>query len=370
MGLFGSKPKDSFIDRVKYDGPADTLVWRWPYDNLSWATRVIVNQSQEAIFYKGGASLDVLGPGTHSLSTGNIPLLEKLINIPYGNQTPFTAEIYYVNKSKILDGKWGTPTPMKIRDPETRLTLSMRAFGQFGVQIKNSQKFVSEIVGTVESFTKDDLTDYFKGIILTKAQDRIAEVLVKENIPFDEVSAYLDDISKELQPMMEKEFEVFGVKVVNFLLTAITPVEDETYKKMQEIKVKRAEMDLLGDDRYRTVRGFDVMEEAAGNEGSAGGAMGMGMGMGMGVPMGNMMGNMMSNNMPQTPQQKSSQPAAAPAGGVVQCGKCHATIAPNVKFCGNCGEKVEAQVQKSFCGNCGKEGKPSEKFCSSCGNKF
>jgi membrane protease subunit (stomatin/prohibitin family) len=96
----------NIIDRVKYDGPSDVFAWRWPHDGLVWGTQVIVNQSQQAVFYKDGKTLDVLDPGRHTLKTANIPLLEHIINIPFGNETPFAAEIYFVNNAVNLDLKW------------------------------------------------------------------------------------------------------------------------------------------------------------------------------------------------------------------------------------------------------------------------
>ncbi|MDE2509662.1 MAG: SPFH domain-containing protein, partial [Elusimicrobia bacterium] len=172
----------AIIDRVKYDGPANVLVWRYPPDNLSWGTQVIVNQSQEAIFFQGGAALDVLGPGTHTLRTANIPLLRKLIAAPFGGETPFAAEVYYVNKAVNLDVKWGTNNPIPILDPKYNVFLPVRAFGQFGIQVADSRSFVVQLSATSPQFTADQLSNYFRGVLLTKAKDYIAETIVKRRI--------------------------------------------------------------------------------------------------------------------------------------------------------------------------------------------
>jgi membrane protease subunit (stomatin/prohibitin family) len=100
----------AMFDVVKHEGPNDVLVWKWPGDQISWGSVVIVNQTQEAIFYKNGQALDVLGPGKHQLETENIPLLKTFVNIPFGNRTPFPAEVYFVDKATLLDVKWGTPS--------------------------------------------------------------------------------------------------------------------------------------------------------------------------------------------------------------------------------------------------------------------
>ncbi|MEE8424354.1 MAG: SPFH domain-containing protein, partial [Elusimicrobiota bacterium] len=184
----------AIIDRVKYDGPGDVLVWRHPPDDLTWGTQVIVNQAQEAIFFKGGQALDVLGPGTHTLKSANIPLLRGLIKAPFGGNTPFAAEIYYINKATNLDVKWGTKSPIPILDPKYNIFLPVRAFGQFGVRIGDSRKFVVQLTGTQKQFTITALQDYFRGIILTKAKDYIAETIIRKKINLLEISAYLDDL--------------------------------------------------------------------------------------------------------------------------------------------------------------------------------
>jgi membrane protease subunit (stomatin/prohibitin family) len=120
----------AIIDRVKYDGPGDVFVWRWPGDALVWGTQVIVNQAQEALFLKDGKVLDVLGPGVHTLKTANIPILKHLVNIPFGDETPFAAEIYYINKAVNMALKWGTREPIPVQEPQFQLFVPVRAFGQ------------------------------------------------------------------------------------------------------------------------------------------------------------------------------------------------------------------------------------------------
>ena len=151
----------SIIDRVKFDGPASVLVWRHPPDDLTWGTQVIVNQAQEAVFFSGGQALDVLGPGTHTLKTANIPLLRGLIKAPFGGQTPFAAEVYYVNKAVNLDVKWGTANPIPVLDPKFNVFLPVRAFGQFGVQVADTRSFVVQLSGTLNEFTVENLSNYF-----------------------------------------------------------------------------------------------------------------------------------------------------------------------------------------------------------------
>ena len=130
--------------------------------------RLIVNQGQEALFFKGGEALDLFGPGTHTLSTGNLPILDKLVNLPFGGKTPFSAEVYYINKTANLDMKWGTSTPIPLEDPKYGLILNVGARGQYGITIKDSRLFVSKIIGAVPNGTTTNpllVLKYFNGLI-------------------------------------------------------------------------------------------------------------------------------------------------------------------------------------------------------------
>jgi membrane protease subunit (stomatin/prohibitin family) len=328
----------AIIDRVKYDGPANVLVWRYPPDDLSWGTQVIVNQSQEAIFFSGGAAQDVLGPGTHTLRTANIPLLRGIIKAPFGGETPFAAEVYYVNKAVNLDVKWGTNNPIPVLDPKFNVFLPVRAFGQFGIQISDSRAFVTQLSATNPTFTSDQLSNYFRGVLLTKAKDYIAETIVKQKINLLEISAHLEDMSSGIQAKLEGEFAKYGVKLVNFYLNSVdVPEDDDTVVRLKKMLADRAELDILG-DKYQQKRTFDVMEKAAGNEGGGAGAgMSMGMGLGAGMGMGQMMGGAMGQ-MNQSGQAGAA--ASAGAAGAKFCSQCGKPLAGGAKFCAECGAKL------------------------------
>lgn len=327
----------AIIDRVKYDGPANVLVWRYPPDDLSWGTQVIVNQAQEAVFFSGGQALDVLGPGTHTLRTANIPLLRNYIKIPFGGETPFAAEVYYVNRAVNLDVKWGTNNPIPVLDPKFNVFLPVRAFGQFGVQIADSRSFITQLSATSPQFTSDQLSNYFRGVLLTKAKDYIAETIVKQKINLLEISAHLEDMSSGIQTKLEGEFIKYGVKLVNFYLNSVdVPEDDETVVRLKKALSDRAEVDILG-DKYQQKRSFDVLEKAAGNEGGAAGAgLTAGMGLGAGLGMGQMMGQAMGNMNQAAP----GAAGAAGAAGAKFCAQCGKPWSAGAKFCAECGAKA------------------------------
>lgn len=321
----------AIIDRVKYDGPANVLVWRFPADDLSWGTQVIVNQTQEAIFFKGGQALDVLGPGTHTLRTANIPLLRGLIKAPFGGETPFAAEVYYVNKAVNLDVKWGTNSPIPVLDPKFNVFLPVRAFGQFGIQVSDSKAFVANLSATNPQFTTDQLSNYFRGVLLTKAKDYIAETITKSKINLLEIAAHLEEMSGALQGKLATDFATYGVKLVNFYLNSVdVPEDDDTVIRLKKALAEKAEIDILG-DRYQQKRQLDVMEKAAGNEaGGAGMGMGAGLGLGAGMAMGQQMGSAM---------QQGQGSGGSPAGAKF-CSSCGKGLSAGAKFCAECGGKV------------------------------
>ena len=164
----------AILDRIKYDGPQNGSQWlihKCPSEEFVLGSQLIVNQGQEALFFRGGEALDLFGPGTHTLSTGNLPILNKLVNLPFGGKTPFTAEIYYINKTAGLDLKWGTSTPVPIEDPKYGLILNIGARGQYGVSVRDARLFVGRIIGAVPNGATADqmlILRYFNGLINTK----------------------------------------------------------------------------------------------------------------------------------------------------------------------------------------------------------
>ncbi len=371
------------IDRIKYDGYQDGSPWlihKYPSEEFVLGSQLIVNQGQEALFLKGGEALDLFGAGTHTLQTGNLPLLKKLVNLPFGGKTPFTAEIYYINKTSRLDMNWGTANPFQLEDPKYGLILSIRSHGKYGMRIVDSRMFVSELVGAVPNGSTVNyafVASYFSGLLTSTIKTVVSSFMIRQKISFLEVTAYLKELSKECEAEVSKEFERFGVEIVNFFIETISPPKDE-FEKLRNYKEELA----LGNDFYRQRRSFDIMESMAENPGSGGLAnagIGLGMGLGVAPAMGNLFGNI-GGNVDTSASKESVCPhcgAKNPAGqkfcgdcgksivvGVVcpSCGKVNAT---GQKFCGDCGSKLSKK-----CPACGKENDMSQKFCGDCGGKL
>lgn len=163
------------IDVVKWDAPPHEFAFRFPETNLNTKTQLIVSESQEAVFVKEGQFFGPFGPGRHVLDTKNYPFLTALVShLISGGKSPFTAEVWFVQKAIPLDLKWGTSVPIQIEDPQYHIMLPVRAFGQYGLQVENSKKFLAKMVGRVPVFTTETLVSYFRGIIITHVKNCIS----------------------------------------------------------------------------------------------------------------------------------------------------------------------------------------------------
>lgn len=301
----------AIIDRIKFDSPSDdVLVWKFPSEELRLGSQLIVNQSQEALFVKGGKVLDLFGPGTHTLSTSNIPILGKLINLPFGGETPFTAEVWYVNKTVKRDLKWGTKAPIPVIEPKYNFPVNIRSFGQWGIRIQDSRSFLKQIVGSLAGADSTKVYEYFIGEIVQKLSGILAKSFVSGGVSIFEVNTKLDELSSLSMEAITPEFGRFGIEIINFNIERIT-IPDEEVKKFQEIMGKRMEIEQISQAQvgqaYVTMRTFDTLEKAAENSGAAGsmmaGGMGLGLGVGAGMPIGQQMGQAMNIQPTQGPAQ-------------------------------------------------------------------
>ncbi len=303
----------ALIDRVKYDAPDDSIfVWKYPSEDLKIGTQVIVNQGQEVIFVKGGQALDLLEPGTHTLSTGNIPLLNKLINLPFGGDTPFTAEVWYINKTVKRDLKWGTPSPIQIMDSTLGFPVSVRSFGKWGARIENSRSFVSQIVGSQLKADDTKINDYFIGEIIQKLSNIIATAINVNKISILQITSSLNELSKFASELMKKEFERFGLEIVNFNIESINIPEEEMVK-IQNVFEKTLEAKELSKVQiggaFSAIKTFEVLNAAADNQsdggGGVGGFLGAGIGIGAGLPLGSQMGQKLDITGNQSKENKT-----------------------------------------------------------------
>lgn len=359
----------TIVEVVKYNGGPDVFAWKYPSEELGTWTQLIVNESQEAILVKGGKVFDIFCSGRYTLETANIPILNNIINLPFGGKSPFTAEVWYINKGYSLDIKWGTPTPVQIQDPKYGIFAPVRSNGAFGIHISDSKKFLIKLVATLPTFDAKAVTKYFRSLYVTKVKDAISTYLVHKQISILEINAYLDELSLHMKSRIQPIMDEYGIELVSFYVNEISvPEEDTAVKKLKDALAKRAEMNIIGYS-YQQERSFDTLEGAAKNAGSAaapftGAGMGLGMGFGMGQGIGTGFGSMAQEIQVNIPKEATKA-----------CPKCHARIPQTQRFCGNCGfdteKKPESPKEASIvCSACGGTITKNTKFCSECGRKI
>lgn len=281
----------AIIDVVKYQGEENNFAWKFPSEDLRIGTQVVVNFSQKAFFVKDGKVYDEFTNGTHTILSNNIPLLNKIVNLPFGNESPFQAEVWYVNLLSKLDNKWGTTAPILLEDTKYGIVLPVRAFGQYGFKISDARAFLEKLVGNLESFSSNKIQDFFKGKIISTLTSVISEKFVSDKISILEINTHLNELSDVCKERITEELQKFGVELVNFYFLSINvPDNDPSILKFKEAKDLTAKINITGKELYKMDRSFDVLEKAAMNEGGmAGNLMGAGLGLGIGTNLGNQM---------------------------------------------------------------------------------
>lgn len=302
----------ALIDVVRHEMREGEFCAKFPSDDLRIGTQLVVYPAQTAFFVKGGQICDEFLAGTYTIKTNNIPILNKLINLPFGGDTPFRAEVWFINNIAKLDMSWGTPTPIQVEDPKYNIIVPVRAHGQYGMQVINSRTFLETLIGNMQSFTADKICLYFKGKIISALNTLIANQIINKKTSVLDINTLLLEMSEAIEESLNKILCKYGIKVVEFSIASITvPEDDSSVIRLKKAKDLAAELTITGRDVYQMRRSFDVLESAASNEGGAGQMVGAGMGLGAGMSLGNSMANIASNTLdtksmvpPPLPQEK------------------------------------------------------------------
>ena len=384
------------VDIIKYEGDNSTFVWKHPREDFNTSSQLIVHESQEAIFFLNGQALDLFGPGKYTLETQNIPLLRHVINLPSGGESAFHCEVYFINKTEQMAIRWGTDSKVQYIEPTYKFPLAIGASGEMTLSVDDSRKLLVKLVGTERILNRQQLTIYFRGILMTKIKTYLAQIMRANAINIFEIDEVLESFSAGIHARLAPDFLDYGVRLNRFYVnTVLKPDGDPQYEKFKELHFRqyadiaeaklRQQTDviyaqteaqkLVIDSQaqatkrmqegytYQQERGFDVAQDAARNEG-AGQFSNMGIGLGMMAGVGGTVGGMvggvvadafagMGATQPQTPGNKF-------------CDQCGAELTPGAAFCDECGAP---QAPSDSCLKCGFKFMKPGKFCPKCGTK-
>jgi len=338
---------------IKFDGVPnkDWVMFKYPGNEFLNQSTLIVGVGQVAIIVHGGKIEKIFKNGTYRLSTENYPFLRGLTKSIHGGKVPFAFEIYYFNTTISLKNVWGTQSPIQMIDPKFNIKVRVRANGQYVIRLNDYQLFFTALMGSIGDkvlYDFNDINNMFRGIINNKISAILGEYIIKNKISFLDITLYLEEISNLGKIKIFDEFNQYGLEVKDFYFSSIS-VPEEDLAKINEFLNKRAEFDIMGDDRYRLSRSFDVLEKAASN-GNAGAFTSAGIGLGLGIGM---------------------APTAREIAGVASveamdyCKNCKKPIAKDALFCPYCGTQKQRK-----CSNCGKNIDGDILFCPYCGTKI
>ncbi len=378
---------------IKYEGDNSTFVWKHPAEDFNTNSQLVVHESQEAVFFLNGQPMDLFGSGKYTLETQNIPLLNKIINIPTGGVSAFHCEVYFINKVEQMAIVWGTDSKIQYIDPQYRFPLSIGAGGEMSLRVSDSLKLLINLVGTEALLSRDKLVLYFRAFLMTRVKTYIAQTIRKEKLNIFEIDEHLADFSNEIKEILRKDFDEYGISLEKFFVTRIVKPDGEAqyenfkslhYRQYADIADARIRQQVSVIDQetesqktiieaqgiaqkrniegytYQQERGFDVAEKMAANEGAgnfSSAGIGLGMMAGVGGSVGNAVGTAFLGAMNGIQQNTTD----------LFCEECGAKILPGAEFCDECGHPLNKGG--NTCPKCGYAFERPGKFCPKCGTK-
>ena len=348
---------------------------------IKFGAQLVVRESEAAVFFYNGRAYDAIGPGRHTLRTGNLPLITKALSLPWGMTSPLRAEVCFVNMKVFPDLKWGTREPVAFRDSKLGL-IRLRAFGILSMRVVQPVLFINSLVGTKATYGVKDLEEFIGSIVVSRFNDHLGEHLDS----IIDLPGRYDELSAGLLQRIAADFSRYGLGVGNLYINSITPPED-----VQAAIDDKSRLGIFDDlNKLLQMKAAMAIEKAS--DTPSGGA-GAGMGMGVGLMMPAMFSEMLRNGGGTAAPIKAADPCPkqtectvchksipfdasfCPFCGhsmvvFIKCPACGKDLPPSAKFCLNCGRKVEEKPAPSKCRNCGAENLPESVFCNKCGERL
>lgn len=344
--------KGQLIDVIEWtDASQDTIVHKYDMNGkeIMMGAQLTVRESQMAIFVNEGQLADIFEPGRYELQTSNMPVMTALKAWKFGFNSPFKADVYFVNTKQFLDRKWGTTNPVMMRDAEFGM-IRIRAFGTYGFRVTDVEALLRECFGTNAAYKVSDIDGQIKRSAVSTLSDAIAE----SKIPALDLAANYEELANYALQMINPKLASLGIALTSFVIENIS-LPEEVEKAMD----RRTSMGVVGDlNKYTQFQAAEALRESAANPaGTAGAGMGMGAGMAM--------GQMFAQALQMNGQQQAAPVAPVAQGGF--CPVCGAALPAGAKFCPGCGAKQETATA---CPACGQPVQAGAKFCAACGQKL
>lgn len=354
----------AIIDLVSWaPGSEPIYAWRFPHDNLSTYTQLIVAESQEAVLFSKGRIVGKFGPGKHTLNTENLPVLRSLFGIPFGGKNPFTAEVWFVNKLLPLNLEWSTDN-MRYHDPDYQTMVPLMAKGRYGLKVEDPERLLIKLVGTATQFTAVMLTDFVYGAQVSKTKSVLLQTMQSERIGVKSIGAYLERFSTALQHGMAPFWEDYGLTLTGLYVTSIDIDDRSPDGKLILDAMARQSAQAIAGYTWQQGQSFDVAREALSNAGDAGilGALMISGGLGGSISPGLLQPQPIAGATPSVPPGGPPPSGTTPAVREVFCSNCSKKFNSSSRFCPHCGDPYMP------CPTCGADNRENGSRCVSCGS--